>query len=248
MFRTFLVLGVSLFGGPAVMLPFASDKCRRLAVVDEQQDRRALALSQILPGATVIQYAAIVGWMYAGLAGSLSAFAGMALPGVAAMLVLTAAYLRYSSLGPVTVVFGCLQAVVLVVLLQALRKMSAVSVSGRPALAMAAGGLALMLAGVNSELVLLAGALAGVVTPDGPARGDNRNHPGRIEFRLLRYGLAGGCCLAVIGCLAFAASPLWGEIALDMIKVSLLSFGGGYTAAALFYDQAVVQRHWLDHA
>ena len=50
---------------------------------------------------------------------------------------------------------------------------------------------------------------------------------------------------AVFVAVSRVASPIYPALGAVMAKINLLSFGGGYTAIALMYDQVVTSHSWL---
>jgi chromate transporter len=102
---------------------------------------------------------------------------------------------------------------------------------------------------VNALLVLVGAGVAGLLLwprPTAPAEGAPA--PGGPPARYGRTLAFGGGVLALlvgVVLLAGLASPLYPKLALVMLKVDLLAFGGGYTAVAIMYEQVVTANAWL---
>jgi chromate transporter len=86
-FLTFLVLGVTCFGGPVAHIGYFRDAfVTRRRWLDERAYADLVALCQFLPGPASSQVGFAVGLMRAGLPGGLAAWAGFTLPSAAALV------------------------------------------------------------------------------------------------------------------------------------------------------------------
>ena len=97
LFRAFLIVGLSGFGG---VLPFA----RRMLVeqrrwLTETDFNETLALCQSLPGPNIINMSIVVGSRFAGARGALAALIGLIGAPVAIVIVLGALYGRFGAVG-----------------------------------------------------------------------------------------------------------------------------------------------------
>ena len=80
-FRTFLMLGCTLFGGPIVhMASFRTEFVERRKWLSESEYADTIALCQALPGPTSSQVGFAIGLRRAGLAGGIAAWTGFTLP------------------------------------------------------------------------------------------------------------------------------------------------------------------------
>ena len=89
LFLSFLRLGLTAFGGPAMIAYI-----RRMAVekkhwLDPETFKAGVALCQVIPGATAMQAAAYVGLKARGAMGAAAAFVGFGLPAFLFMMVLS---------------------------------------------------------------------------------------------------------------------------------------------------------------
>src|SRR5664280_273541 len=94
LFLSFLRLGLTAFGGPAMVAHIKELSVGRNKWLDEATFRNGVALCQAIPGATVMQVAAYVGLKVRGLGGALLSFIGFGLPAFALMLLFAALYER----------------------------------------------------------------------------------------------------------------------------------------------------------
>ena len=247
LFLSFLRLGLTAFGGPA-MIPYI----RRLAVernkwIDGESFRDGLAFCQTIPGATAMQMAAYVGLKARGLAGAAVTFVGFGLPAFALMMVLSALYVRTQDLPAVIAAFSGLQAVIVAIIANAAVMFGRTSLRGwKDALIGLAAAVAFLL-GVNPILTILLAAPAGVLlywnepfAPRVASAAPSESHA-RSLFLLLGAVALGFALLLVW-------SPMLFDLATLMARIDLFAFGGGFTSVPLMYHEIVDVRHWMDGA
>lgn len=123
MFRVFLMLGVSAFGGPVAHLGhFRREIVERRRWLDEETYADVVALCQSLPGPASSQVGIAIGLLRAGPAGALAAWLGFTLPSAALMV--TLAYTFDRSSGAVTPVIRALELVAIAVVAIAVWRMA----------------------------------------------------------------------------------------------------------------------------
>ena len=120
-FRVFLHLGVTAYGGLAMIEPIRQRVVDHRRWLSQADFLDGVAFCQLLPGATVVQLATYVGYRLRGAAGALVAVAGFILPAFVLMVGLSELYLAYGpQLAWVKAVSRGLGAVVIALLLQTL--------------------------------------------------------------------------------------------------------------------------------
>ena len=80
LFVSFIRLGVTAFGGPAMMAYIRKMAVERNKWLDDESFRDGVGLCQVVPGATAMQMAAYVGLKVRGVSGAASSFVGFGLP------------------------------------------------------------------------------------------------------------------------------------------------------------------------
>src|SRR3954452_20121143 len=161
--RAWFVISLQTFGGPAGQIAVM-----QRTLVDEKRwigQRRflhALNYCTLLPGPEAQQLATYVGWLLHGTAGGLVAGGLFVLPGVVALLALSAVYVAFGTTTAITAVFVGLAAAVLAIVVQAVVRVAKRALVGRALLAIAvASFVALALFGVPFPIVVAAAGLAG---------------------------------------------------------------------------------------
>jgi len=253
--RTFFRIGATSYGGPAIVAQIRKVTVLQKRWLTEDEFRESLAFAQMLPGPIATQTAAHIGWRLHRGIGVLLAMLAYNSPAYLLMLGLSAAYFHFERLPLVHSAFRGLEAAVVGIVVQSILSMA------QPALrnwrGLVIGGLAAwgFFARANTLLVLLGaaacGVVAGVVWPDTPEAGGNdsdvpRGAPPAGSHR--RTGLA-VCAVALVYAAAIVASravsPVLPTLGLSMTKINLVAFGGGYTAVAFMFQEAV---HNASHA
>jgi len=244
LFLSFLILGATAFGGPAMV-----EYIRRLSVdengwLDERSFRDGVALCTTVPGATAMQVAAYVGLRIQGVAGAAVSFIGFGLPAFLFMMVLSALYLDMKGIGMAFSAFQGLKVLVVAIVGAAAIGFSRDSLSGVRPLAIAVIAAALFLAGVSPILIIILAGGLGILarTPlsgNADATGDLVSPTSRA-FLLIAL-----CGAALLVTLVLFAPPLAGIFAL-MLRIDLFSFGGGQASLPLLFHEVVQVRGWLD--
>lgn len=246
LFLTFLRLGSTAFGGPA-MIPYI----RQMSVdkkgwLTEELFRSGMALCQSIPGATAMQMAAYVGLRSRGLSGALAAYLGFGLPAFCMITALSMVYAASRDVQIVLAAFTGLKLVVVALIANAAVDFARKYLTHTPDKLIALGtGLVLGLKG-NPILAIAGACLAGLVLYrrlDGPGPVVCCGHENPFKRLLL-------LCLPLAGLLAALAllHPGLFELAMVMFKVDLFAFGGGYVSLPLMLHEVTTARAWMSPA
>lgn len=115
-FRVFLRLGLTSFGGPSAHVGYFRDEfVSRRRWLDDEGFASTLALCQFLPGPASTQFGIAVGYLRAGLPGALAAWVGFTLPSALLMSGFALGMLHYGPAGDPGWLQGLRVAVVVVV-------------------------------------------------------------------------------------------------------------------------------------
>jgi chromate transporter len=243
----FLKLGLTAYGGPAIMGIMQAEVQERRRWVSRERFVEGLSLVNVLPGATATQLGIFLGHARGGWWGGLLAGVCFVLPAFGIMLALA---VTYAHLGATPIMRGGLYGlgpVVLGIFVVAVYRLgrSAVTTRSQAMIALAAAAAAFTPLGIAAILLVAAGV-------------------GLWLFHSRRVGawslVALTAALAVTHVAlrfaplatppAHATSPVAAtlpEIGVFFFKVGALTFGGGLTMIALIQEQVVDQYHWLTH-
>jgi chromate transporter len=268
--RTWFVISLQTFGGPAgqiaVMQHHLVDELRWIG---QRRFLHALSYCTLLPGPEAQQLAIYVGWLLNGLRGGLVAGILFVLPGMVALLALSAIYVGAGDSSAVTAVFAGLAPAVLAIVAQAVIRVAGRAL-GHPALIglAVAAFVALWVFAVPFPVVIATAAAAGWALgrwapqtmraahidgkgDDGPAPliPDDALHTERpsraYAAKVLTIGLlAWGIPLAVVAILTGRHS-VFTQQGVFFSGAALVTFGGAYAVLAYVAHKAVEVYGWL---
>jgi chromate transporter len=268
--RTWFAISLQTFGGPAGQIAVMQHK-----LVDENRwigQRRflhALSFCTLLPGPEAQQLAIYIGWLLNGLRGGLIAGTLFVLPGVVALLGLSAIYVGAGDTTLVTAVLAGLAPAVLAIVAQAVVRVGGRALGHRALVGLAiAAFVALWVFAVPFPVVIAAAAVVGwalgrwapqtMRTAMGHGRSDrgptplisddalHTERPSRayaakvLAVGLVAWGLPVGIVIALTG-----PSSIFSDQALFFSGAALITFGGAYAVLAYVAQKAVQVYGWL---
>ena len=248
----FFRIGLTAYGGPAIVA-----QIRRMAVLkkrwlSEEEFQETLAFCQTLPGPIAVQTAAHIGWQMYGSLGAALVEVFYILPTFVLMLGLSAAYFRFEHLSLVGAIFKGLGAVVVGIVADSILSMTPSALKDWRGVLIAGAAAAGFFGHVNVLIVLAGAAAAGVLLTPTRAESTRAKAPSErglygppFRWKTTTVLLCLALTFAVFVALSRFASPIYPALGTVMAKINLLSFGGGYTAIALMYDQVVTSHSWL---
>jgi chromate transporter len=199
----------------------------------------------MVPGATVMQLAAYIGYQVHGCRGALTAFIGFGLPAFLLMLFLSALYASAQDLWWVTSLFKGLQVLVVAIVAHAAWTFGRATTKGVRAAAIAVGSALLLEAGANPFAVILLSAGAGALLfrHQGASGLSVPTSPSAMTRSTRAILLAAPFAWAAL--LYFINQDLFG-VAVLMMKIDLFAFGGGFASLPLMFHEVVEVRGWMD--
>lgn len=166
LFTSFLRLGATAFGGPAMVAYIQSMAVERKHWLDGQSARDGVALCQTIPGATAMQMSAYVGLRAKGVVGAAASFIGFGLPAFLFMMILSALYVRTHTLPAVVSAFNGLQAIIVAVVANATLSFGRISIKNWKNVINALIAAGLFALKVNPILVIIVAAFLGMILYD----------------------------------------------------------------------------------
>ncbi|RHW23328.1 chromate efflux transporter [Nocardioides immobilis] len=267
--RAWFAISLQTFGGPAGQIAVMQHK-----LVDEkrwigqQRFLHALNYCTLLPGPEAQQLAIYTGWLLNGTRGGLIAGSLFVLPGVIALLALSAIYVRFGSTDLVSALFAGVAPAVIAIVVQAVHRIAKRALAHRALVALAVGAfLALTVFSVPFPLVVLAAGVIGWVlgraipgmtrgaghgeATDGPApliSDDALHHELPSKRRSLSI-VAIGLLLWFTPIALFAAFVSSTDVFVDQglffSGTAVVTFGGAYAVLSYVAHQAVTVYGWL---
>ena len=250
-FQTWLKIGLLSFGGPTGQIALM-----HRIVVDEKkwlsEDRflNALNFCMLLPGPEAMQLATYAGWRLHGLKGGLAAGLLFVLPGAFVVLALSMIYAAFGNVPLIDALFLGVKAAVLVIVVEALLRVSKRALKTRAHWIMAAlAFIAIFFFKAPFPLIVLIAAVVGyVMAMSSPVPAKATPLP---AVPLAQTATTIGVWLAIwiLPLLGIAAAFGHGHVLSQMAwffsKLAVVTFGGAYTVLA-YMGQDVVESHkWL---
>lgn len=244
LFLAFLRLGITAFGGPAMIAYIRERAVGRESWLTKDAFQDGVAICQTIPGATAMQVAAYVGLRVRGVRGAVVSYVGFGLPAFLLMLLLSALYTRAHALPVVIAAFSGLQALIVAVVANATLSFGRTTLTSWRHGVIALMAAVLFWMAVHPVLILLLAALLAMVLPRRqPAQtpaGSRTKIP--ATFRPL-------VCLITVAAASFALlaffSPKLAQLAMLMARIDLIAFGGGFASVPLMFHEIVEVRGWL---
>ena len=215
--------------------------------VDDKAFKDGVALAQSIPGATAMQMAAYVGLRSRGIGGALLSYVGFGLPAFVLMLILAAFYERSRNISQIISLFNGLQVIVVAIVAHALYFFGKGTVKSYREVILAASAAVLFWSGISPFLVIIGAALTGIVLfrdaePTISSIPHHENNGSMVKQIVLLLWIF----LAGLATLYFVNSQLF-KLALMMLRIDLLAFGGGFASLPLMLHEIVNVRGWMDY-
>jgi len=244
-FFSFLRLGLTAFGGPAMVAYIKRMTVDREHWIDEKSFREGVSFCQMIPGATAMQTSAYVGLRIRGWAGALASFIGFGMPAFVIMVLLSALYVQTSTLPASLTIFRGLKVITVAIVANAAISFGRASVKTwlHCMIAMIAAGLFFM--GVNPILVILLSGLIGFIFIRGEAPAPRSTEI--VTFHKISSASIWLIAFAgVIFFLLYLFHREFFDLVLTMTRIDLFAFGGGFASLPLMYHEVVDVHGWLN--
>ena len=248
LFGVFCRIGLLSFGGPAAQIALMHrELVENRAWLTEPQFLRALSFCMLLPGPEAMQLATYAGWKQRGILGGLIGGLLFVVPGAAVIMGLALAYGMYGALDWMQAAFLGVKAAVVVIVLDALIKVSRRALkSARHAIIAVMAFAALFLFAVPYPIVILLAGVIGMFGTSGTAAPSDQQLPWKASAQIIGFGalLWAGPLLVVA-----AVSPgFLLQIGLFFSKLALVTFGGAYAVLAYMAQTVVTDFGWVTTA
>jgi chromate transporter len=245
-FGSFLRLGFTAFGGPAMIAHIREMSVKRHNWLTEETFKDGVVICQSLPGATAMQMAAYVGLQMRGVRGAVASYVGFGLPAFLLMLALAVLYSGSRQVPLVLSMFQGLQVMVVAIVANATFTFGR-DIGKKPwNLVLAAVAAALFWIGVSPFVVIVGAAIVGGLMFKDPAppppSGEKGGDAGHVPNPIIVFMIL--ACAGVVG-LYFTDRKMF-QLAVLMLRIDLFAFGGGFASLPLMFHDVVNAMGWLD--
>jgi chromate transporter len=247
-FWVFLKIGLLSFGGPAAQIALMHKiLVEERKWLSEKQYLNALSFCMLLPGPEAMQLATYAGWRIQGMIGGLIAGLLFVIPGAIVIFALASLYVTYGDLPLVATLFLGVKAAVLIIVLEALLKVSKRALKSNAHWVIAAlAFVAIFFLSLPFPLIILIAALFGafLLNTDSTETALPVATSLKRTFATILIGLTIWLIPILLLDVLFGGSIL-SAVGLFFSKLALVTFGGAYAVLAYMAQDVVTQFGWL---
>jgi chromate transporter len=244
LFVTFLKLGVTSFGGPAMVAYIRKAVVEQKKWINEATFRNGVALCQAIPGATTMQIVAYAGLKIRGVPGSAISFIGFAFPSFVFMMVLSFGYTQTHDVYFVESAFHGLQAIIVAIVASATLSFRKSYIKDWHGILIALVAAVLFYLKINPIFVVVATGCLGLLLYRKITLSSTL--AGGVQVSTLRQ-LLWILAVVILGfMLLFFVNRELFELAVIMVRIDLFAFGGGFAILPLMFHEIVDVRSLID--
>ncbi|MEM8631821.1 MAG: chromate efflux transporter [Pseudomonadota bacterium] len=247
--RVWWKIGILSFGGPAAQIALMHKE-----VVDdrkwlsERQFLNALSFCMLLPGPEAMQLATYAGWRLHGTIGGLIAGLLFVIPGAVVIMTLAVIYSIFGNVPLVEALFFGIKAAVLVVVVEALLRVSKKALTQRQHWIIAAAAfIGIFFLSVPYPLIVLMAGFYGLITA---ATSVERN---AVDMAHVSVQETAGTVilwlaiwmLPLLALTWYGAPDILVQVGTFFSTLAIVTFGGAYAVLSFMAQDVVVQFGWL---
>jgi len=247
--RVWLRVGLLSFGGPAAQIALMHREIvEERGWLTEKQYLNALSFCMLLPGPEAMQLATYSGWRTHGLLGGLAAGLLFVLPGAFVILALASIYAAFGDVSLVNALFLGVKAAVVVIVIEALLKVSRRALKGLHHWVIAGlAFVAIFFLALPFPLIIAVVGVYGFFSGGGHV--EAATEPSRETSAGGTLGtIAAWLCIWILPLLviwALAPDSVLPDIGLFFSKLAVVTFGGAYAVLAYMAQDVVNNFGWL---
>jgi chromate transporter len=246
LFISFLRLGLTSFGGPAMIAYIRRMSVDQKSWLDDETFRAGVALCQALPGASAMQMAAYVGLKTHGVTGAAVTYLGFGLPAFLMIMLLSALYEQTHNLAIAVSLFSGLQAAIVAIVAYAAFSFGKSYLKLWRDFAITAFAAVMFIFGISPFIVIILAACMGLIIyrdqPIQPRPASLNKTPPTIAPLLIILSAA-----AIGFVLLYMLQRDLFDLAASMFRIDLFAFGGGFASLPLMLNEVVDVRSWMDY-
>jgi len=246
LFQAFLRLGLTAFGGPAMVAYIRDLAVKKNKWLTEESFKHGVAVCQSMPGATAMQVAAYVGLRARGPLGAVVTYVGFGFPAFLLMMALAAFYSEAHDLATVVSAFKGLQVIVVAMVANATLNFGRTSIKKWQDVVLGLGAAAFIVVQGGPIIAIIASALLGLILYKNLNFRQEENVGNGTMLQNLGVPLLMILALAAGLLTLFYFDRKLFDLSALMLKVDLFAFGGGYASVPIMLHEVVGARHWMD--
>ncbi|UXM84656.1 chromate transporter [Methanococcus aeolicus] len=250
-FTSFLKLGLIAFGGPTAIAYVREMVVDKKKWMDEKNFNNGVALSQIIPGASVMQVVAYVGLNVGGFAGALAAFMAYVLPAFFMMLVLTIIYIHLKTVPETVSIFEALRIVVVALAANGTLNFGKKSIKNIKDVFLLAIAAILFILKFSPFVVIFIAMIIGFLThredfTELSLLLSSKPHIANEKLKIYKYVAYILVIIALFNLSLWLINPELFSLSTLMMKVDIMAFGGGYGSVPFMLHDVVDVEKLID--
>ncbi|MEM7439134.1 MAG: chromate efflux transporter [Pseudomonadota bacterium] len=246
--KTWARIGALSFGGPAAQIALMHrEVVDRQNWLSERQFLNALSFCMLLPGPEAMQLATYAGWRLHGTIGGLIAGLLFVLPGSLVVMALATVYVAFGKLPLVAAIFLGIKATVVVIVVEALLKVSRRALKRQLHWVLAVLAFAgIFFFSIPFPAIVLAAGLIGALSAETGDFVDAKPTSVPFSWTLRTVILWLIIWWVPVACIdLLMPGSILTEIALFFSQLAVVTFGGAYAVLAYMAQDAVTLKGWL---
>ena len=237
--KLFLRLGITAFGGPAAHIAMMRHEVvERRHWLTDKEFLDLLAATNLIPGPNSTEMAIHLGYKHGGKAGLIVAGICFILPASLIVVAIAWAYAQYGNTPQVDWLMYVIGPVVIAIIVQALVKLGSSAITQIPHALLGTAVLALALSGTNELLLLMIGAIVGLLMTTG-------RWVGMTAILTSLTAATQSIYLSAQTVTAEAVPFTLTRLTLFFAKVGSILFGSGYVLLAFLRADLTERWGWL---
>ncbi len=237
--KLFLRLGITAFGGPAAHIAMMRHEVvERRHWLTDKEFLDLLAATNLIPGPNSTEMAIHLGYKHGGKAGLIVAGICFILPASLIVVAIAWAYAQYGNTPQVDWLMYGIGPVVIAIIVQALVKLGSSAITQMPHALLGTAVLALALSGTNELLLLMIGAIVGLLMTTG-------RWVGMTAILTSLTAATQSIYLSAQTVTAEAVPFTLTRLTLFFAKVGSILFGSGYVLLAFLRADLTERWGWL---
>ena len=252
-FFSFLKLGATAYGGPAMVANIKDMAVGEKKWISEKEVLEGIALCQIIPGATAFQAASYVGYKLRGIKGAVAAAFAFTFPAFLLMLVLSSAYFSLRNIDIFQTAFIGMRAIVVGIIVNATLNIGRSAVDNWKGFLLSLLAFWLFFYKVNILWVIFISAVIGIffyyskeTTNKEQKQLISESIDGKKNKFFLSASIIAGFVVVLIffWCIKYI-SPVTSKLCFVLMKINVVAFGGAYSSLPLFQAEVVDKYGWV---
>jgi len=250
LFKRFLKLGATAYGGPAMVGQIKETVVRKYGWLREEEFLQGVALCQLIPGATFVQLSTYIGYRLRGIWGAFICATAFVIPAFILLVILSTLYFNLGNLWFIESLFKGLGAIVVAVVLNAFISFGKPILKDWKVVSISIFSFLAFLFRWNIVLVFILAAAAALLLQPKVSRAAPVSPPAEVSLPQKKggdYTFLG--VLAILICLIFVICywvnvPLF-NLSIALSKIGALAFGGGFTIIPMIQYEVVDRFQWI---